>query len=86
MDFINVSQRNEAFNIDLRTAIELVPHNKRIPGVVITFLNQYGGWEILQFRGAFSSQWYDLNLWSDLFLSYVDAHVYHPDDEDIEAV
>lgn len=74
------------FNIDLRTAIDLVPLNKRIPGIVVTFLNQLGGWEIVQFRGGYSGQWHDLNLWSDLFLNYVDAHVYHPDDEDIEAV
>lgn len=86
IDFVNVSQRNNEFNIDLRQAIELVPPHKRIPGIVITFLDEHGCWEVVQFRGAYTSQWYDMNLWGDLFHNYIDAHIYHPDDEDIEAV
>lgn len=85
-DFVNVSNRHNEFNISLDRAIELVPSHRRVPGIVLTFLGTDGCWEIVQFKGAYSNQWYNMNLWGSLFSNYIDSHVYFPDEEDIEGV
>lgn len=85
-DFINVSDKYNEYNISIDRAISLVPQPSRIPGIVLTFLNKDGCWEIVQFRGAYSNQWNNMNLWGNLFSNYIDSHIYLPDDEDIEGI
>lgn len=65
-DFINVTDKYDAPNIDLNEAIKLIPSRARKEGQVITFLNKENNWQIYQFRGVLN-QWSTLDKWEDLF-------------------
>lgn len=61
-DFINISEKYDAYIIDLDEAIKLIPYKARKRGQVITFLNKNNHWNIYQFVGALN-QWNILDQW-----------------------
>lgn len=85
-DFYNVTDRKNKAKITLREAINLVPVEQRRAGLVITFIDENDNWDIVQFKGQFTSQWNELNLWRGLFEGSFNARMYYPDDEDIAGI
>lgn len=65
-DFLNVSHSYDSYNITLKEAIRLIPYKTRKEGQIITFVNEKGNWEILQFKGSLP-QWNNLTLWKNPF-------------------
>lgn len=61
-DFINISEKYDAYIISLEDAIKLIPSRARKRGQVITFLNKNNHWNIYQFVGALN-QWNILDQW-----------------------
>ena len=80
-DFINVSEKYDAYIIDLEEAIRLIPSGARKRGQVITFLNKENLWQIYQFKGALN-QWNVLDQWEDIF-SNINIDSILPDEEDL---
>ena len=80
-DFINVSEKYDAYVIDLEEAIRLIPSGARKRGQVITFLNKENLWQIYQFKGALN-QWNVLDQWEDLFANIIIDSII-PDEEDL---
>ena len=80
-DFINVSEKYDAYIIDLEEAIRLIPSRARKKGQVITFLNKENLWQIYQFKGALN-QWNVLDQWEDIF-SNINIDSIIPDEEDL---
>lgn len=81
-DFLNISNKYEAFNITIKSAISLIIEKDRKKGQVITFLNEEGHWEILQFIGELS-QWDNLDNWVSPF-SDIDIEKFTYSKEDID--
>lgn len=65
-DFINVTNSYNAINVTLTEAITCIPQHLRKRGQVITFLNDKGYWEIVQFVGTLI-QWNNPELWNSVF-------------------
>lgn len=82
-DLYNVSDIHRVSGISLEKAIHTIPVNKRKIGLIVTFINETNNWVILQFKGTSVNQWSDTSLWKELFESFVEDFMYHPDEEDI---
>ena len=82
-DFVNITDKYDAPNINLEEAIRLIPSKARKKGQVITFLNKEDSWNIYQFKGVLN-QWNVLDKWEDLF-SWDNISSDHllPDEEDL---
>lgn len=65
-DFLNVTDKYGESRISLTQAIQLIPYKSRKIGQVITFLDEDGEWELLQFQGESVNQWNNATLWVDL--------------------
>lgn len=63
--FVNVSENFDVFGINLEEAIVLIPLTSRKRGIVITFYNTQGYWELYQFSGALN-QWNNITLWKEI--------------------
>ena len=61
-DFINITDKYDEHYIILSEAIKLVPVLQRKEGLVITFQNTNGDWEIYQFRGTID-EFFDTTKW-----------------------
>lgn len=85
-DFYNISKKHELFCIDFIDAINSVPIKKRKLGLVITFLNKKGNWEVWQFKGRSLNQWSDRNNWTNTIREALDDLIFYPDEEDITGV
>lgn len=82
-DFVNITDKYDAPNISLEEAVRLIPSRARKTGLVITFLNKDGNWQIYQFKGVLN-QWNVLDTWEDLFdweKLIIDSIL--PDEEDL---
>ena len=80
-DFINVSEKYDAYVIDLEEAVRLIPYKARKKGQVITFLNKENLWQIYQFKGSLN-QWNVIDQWKDLFANIIVDSIL-PDEEDL---
>lgn len=85
-DFYNVSVDLDRACLTLKAAVSLVPQGKRKLGLVITFHNEHGNWEIYQFNGCSVNQWDSLNYWDNIFINAIKEFVPYPDEEDITGV
>lgn len=65
-DFINITDEYDKYNISLLEAINLVPTLQRKNGLVITFQDVEGNWEIYQFRGDIT-EFFNKEKWFDLY-------------------
>lgn len=85
-DFLNITDRYEEHYISLREAINLVPILQRKDGLVITFQDVEGNWEIYQFRGNIT-EFLNEDKWFDLYdyKNYI-IKSFLPDEEDITAL
>ena len=85
-DFINITDKYDKYNISLLEAINLVPTLQRKNGLVITFQDVEGNWEIYQFRGNIT-EFFEKDKWFDLYdyRNYI-IKSFLPDEEDITAL
>ena len=84
-DFINITDEYDKYNISLLEAINLVPTLQRKNGLVITFQNVEGNWEIYQFRGNIT-EFFEEDKWFNLYdyrNNIIQSIV--PDEEDLAA-
>lgn len=82
-DFINVSDMYDEHYITISEAIKLLPERKRKAGLVITFQNTNGDWQIYQFEGTVD-QFINDSYWKDLFdFKYPIIDSVLPDEEDL---
>ena len=84
-DFINITDEYDKYNISLLEAINLVPTLQRKNGLVITFQDVEGNWEIYQFRGDIT-EFFNKEKWFDLYdyrNNIIQSIV--PDEEDLTA-
>lgn len=84
-DFINITDEYDKYNISLLEAINLVPTLQRKNGLVITFQDVEGNWEIYQFRGDII-EFFNKEKWFDLYdyrNNIIQSIV--PDEEDLTA-
>lgn len=84
-DFINISDKYDEHYISLIEAINLVPILQRKDGLVITFQNIEGNWEIYQFRGNIT-EFFNIEKWFNLYdyrNNIIQSIV--PDEEDLTA-
>lgn len=65
-DFINITDKYDEHYISLIKAISLVPILQRKDGLVITFQDVEGNWEIYQFRGNIT-EFFKENKWFNLY-------------------
>lgn len=65
-DFINITDRYDEHYIMLLEAINLVPILQRKDGLVITFQDVEGNWEIYQFRGNIT-EFFNIEKWFNLY-------------------
>ena len=65
-DFINITDEYNKYNISLLEAINLVPTLQRKNGLVITFQDVEGNWEIYQFRGNIT-EFFEKDKWFNLY-------------------
>lgn len=84
-DFINITDKYDEHYISLLEAINLVPTLQRKNGLVITFQNVEGNWEIYQFRGNIT-EFFNKEKWFDLYdyRNYIIQSIV-PDEEDLTA-
>lgn len=84
-DFLNITDRYDEHYISLREAINLVPILQRKDGLVITFQDVEGNWEIYQFRGNIT-EFLNEEKWFDLYdyRNYIVKSIV-PDEEDLTA-
>ena len=85
-DFINITDKYDEHYISLIEAIKLVPILQRKDGLVITFQDIEGNWEIYQFRGNITEflnekKWFDLYDYKNYIIKS-----FLPDEEDITAL
>lgn len=67
LDFINISNAIE-HKFTLEEAISAILPPNRKSGLVITFMNrETDEWEIYQYTGEYTRDWFNLELWSKLF-------------------
>lgn len=85
-DFYNVTSDLCKPFISLKEAISSVPVEQRKLGLVVTYHNEHGNWEIVQFSGASVNQWDSLNYWNNLIYQALDEFILYPDEEDITGV
>ena len=81
-DFVNITDKYDAPNINLEEAIRLIPSRARKEGQVITFLDREDHWHIYQFKGALN-QWNVLDTWEDFFDCKKVINSTLPDEEDL---
>ena len=84
-DFINITDKYDKHYISLIKAINLVPILQRKDGLVITFQDVEGNWEIYQFRGNII-EFFEEDKWFNLYdyrNNIVQSIV--PDEEDLTA-
>ena len=84
-DFINITDKYDKYNISLLEAINLVPILQRKNGLVITFQDVEGNWEIYQFRGNIT-EFFNIEKWFNLYdyrNNIIQSIV--PDEEDLAA-
>ena len=84
-DFINITDKYDKYNISLLEAINLVPTLQRKNGLVITFQDVEGNWEIYQFRGNIT-EFFNIEKWFNLYdyrNNIIQSIV--PDEEDLTA-
>ena len=84
-DFINITDEYDKYNISLLEAINLVPTLQRKNGLVITFQDVEGNWEIYQFRGNIT-EFFEKDKWFNLYdyrNNIIQSIV--PDEEDLTA-
>ena len=65
-DFINITDKYDEHYISLIEAIDLVPILQRKDGLVITFQDIEGNWEIYQFRGNIT-EFFNIEKWFNLY-------------------
>lgn len=65
-DFINITDKYDKHYISLIEAIDLVPILQRKDGLVITFQDIEGNWEIYQFRGNIT-EFFEEDKWFNLY-------------------
>lgn len=84
-DFLNITDKYDEHYISLREAINLVSVLQRKDGLVITFQDVEGNWEIYQFRGNIT-EFLNEEKWFDLYdyRNYIVQSVV-PDEEDLTA-
>ena len=84
-DFINITDKYDEHYISLIEAINLVPILQRKDGLVITFQDVEGNWEIYQFRGNIT-EFFEEDKWFNLYdyrNNIIQSIV--PDEEDLTA-
>lgn len=84
-DFINITDKYDEHYISLIEAINLVPILQRKDGLVITFQDIEGNWEIYQFRGNIT-EFFNIEKWFNLYdyrNNIIQSIV--PDEEDLTA-
>lgn len=84
-DFINISDKYDEHYISLIEAIKLVPVLQRKDGLVITFQDIEGNWEIYQFKGNIT-EFFNIEKWFNLYdyrNNIIQSIV--PDEEDLTA-
>lgn len=82
-DFINVSDRYDEYYIQLSEAITIIAKNKRKKGLVVTFQDLKGDWQIYQFTGEVQN-FVKTELWRGLFdFKYPIVNSVLPDEEDL---
>lgn len=82
-DFINVSDRYDEYYIQLSEAVTIIAKNKRKKGLVITFQDLNGDWQIYQFTGEVQN-FVKTKLWKGLFdFKYPIVNSVLPDEEDL---
>lgn len=84
-DFINITDKYDEHYISLIEAIKLVPILQRKDGLVITFQDIEGNWEIYQFRGNIT-EFFNVEKWFNLYdyrNNIIQSIV--PDEEDLTA-
>lgn len=86
LDFVNISDLTNKYNLTLKEAISLVPIEQRKLGLAITFHSDKCNWLIYQFNGASINQWTSVNCWSNIFKQVIDEFMVTPDEEDITGV
>lgn len=84
-DFINITDEYDKYNISLLEAINLVPTLQRKNGLVITFQDVEGNWEIYQFRGDITEffekdKWFDLYDYRNYIVQSIDLTASTPDE------
>lgn len=84
-DFLNITDKYDEHYISLIEAINLVPILQRKDGLVITFQDVEGNWEIYQFRGNIT-EFLNKEKWFDLYdyRNYIVQSIV-PDEEDLTA-
>ena len=84
-DFINITDKYDEHYIMLLEAINLVPVLQRKDGLVITFQDIEGNWEIYQFRGNIT-EFFEEDKWFNLYdyRNYIVQSIV-PDEEDLTA-
>ena len=84
-DFINITDKYDEHYISLKEAINLVPILQRKNGLVITFQDIEGNWEIYQFRGNIT-EFFEEDKWFNLYdyRNYIVQSIV-PDEEDLTA-
>lgn len=83
-DFLNVSVKFDETALSITQAARLVPVRSRKIGLVITFENQEGKWEIWQYNSHNLTQWNNSEAWENVKVPINSIAV--PDEEDLTLV
>lgn len=83
-DFLNVSVKFDETSLSITQAARLVPIRSRKIGLVITFENEQGKWEIWQYNSHNLTQWNNPEAWENVKVPINSIAV--PDEEDLTLV
>lgn len=84
LDIINVMKySSDRQKISLDEAVELVPDGARKSGLIITFCNEKGNWNIYQFKGVSTTQWRSIPYWENIINELINDLIFFPDEEDL---
>lgn len=83
-DFLNVTVKFDETALSITQAARLVPVRSRKIGLVITFENEQGKWEIWQYNSHNLTQWNNPEAWENVKVPFDSIAV--PDEEDLTLV
>lgn len=83
-DFLNVTVKFDETALSITQAARLVPVRSRKIGLVITFENERGKWEIWQYNSHNLTQWNNPEAWENVKVPH--SSIGAPDEEDLTLV
>lgn len=74
-DIYNVTTQQQLPRITLQEAIDAVPSKDRKTGLLITFTNPDGKWELYQYQGETIDNFDDTDYWQDIGGQLIDPSI-----------